>query len=100
MPINTRRKGQRNELLGREALKDMGFEVFNLYQPPYKPQGPIDCVAVGVGRVRFIQFRSNQSGDLRGIRVLKVLIGEEPLLPTYEVWVKHNREKHHRQRVL
>ena len=95
--MNARSKGQRNELKAQRLLEKWGYTVFRLYQPMMAPQGPIDLIAVGMGRVRFVQVRSGQWGDLRALKALEV---PEQLTATKEVWRFDDRVAEPKQRVL
>ena len=95
--MNARSKGQRNELRAQRLLEQWGYTVFRLYQPRMSAQGPCDMIALGMGRVRFIQVRSNQWHDLRA---LKTLLVPDQLSATKEVWRFDDRVDEPIQRVL
>ena len=81
-------KGQRLERRTVEALRKDGYEVFRLYQPAYTEQGPLDVIAVGFGRVRFVQVRSNQ-WRVAPVKAWAAAAGLEAsvrLLPSVEIW--------------
>ncbi len=99
--VNTRRKGQRNELRGRKLLEAWGYHVFPLYQPAYTAQGPIDCIAVTPGRIRFVQFRTGSWHDLKPtLAFARDAVGDRALRATVEAWLFLPGVKDPRQRIL
>ena len=97
---NTRAKGMRNERRAALLLMQTGYKVFRLYQTRGTEQGELDMIAIGHGRVRFVQVRSNQWHDLRPLKVFAALYCQGTLMPTAEVWLYKDREAEPTQRIL
>ena len=96
----TRAKGLKNERRAVLLLMRLGYRVFRLYQPPYAKQGELDLIAVGHGRIRFVQVRTNSYHDLRPLKIFHALYCDSSLIPTAEVFLYKDRVKDPVQRVM
>lgn len=77
-----------------------GYKVFRLHQPRFAPQGEIDAIAIGHGRIRFVQFRTNQWHDLRPLKAFAEMYCHGRLLPTAECWLYRDGNWMAQQRIM